>query len=207
MAREKFTPKKGKTTAPKTAPKEIQGKIKKPKKPHKFRPGTVALREIRRYQKEIDLLAPKLPFSRAVRAIVGKYCEGGLRIQGSALRALQESFEDHIIRLFENANLLAIHGKRVTVVPRDQFRAADIENRRGTWVTSSWEHFDTNRPEEDRSYEPPSYANKPKPKPSAKVTKKPSAKVTKKPSAKATGQSKKAKNSLSTGRALFPDLP
>ncbi|KAF8625029.1 hypothetical protein AX17_006943, partial [Amanita inopinata Kibby_2008] len=39
------------------------------KKPHRFRPGTVALREIRRYQKSTELLIRKLPFQRLVREI------------------------------------------------------------------------------------------------------------------------------------------
>jgi hypothetical protein len=34
------------------------------KKPHRYRPGTVALREIRRYQKSTELLIRKLPFQR-----------------------------------------------------------------------------------------------------------------------------------------------
>ncbi|KAF6775580.1 hypothetical protein AHF37_05295 [Paragonimus kellicotti] len=39
------------------------------KKPHRYRPGTVALREIRRYQKSTELLIRKLPFQRLVREI------------------------------------------------------------------------------------------------------------------------------------------
>ena len=39
------------------------------KKPHRYRPGTVALREIRKYQKSTDLLLRKLPFQRLVREI------------------------------------------------------------------------------------------------------------------------------------------
>jgi histone H3/H4 len=39
------------------------------RKPHRYRPGTVALREIRKYQKSHDLLIRKLPFQRLVREI------------------------------------------------------------------------------------------------------------------------------------------
>merc|ERR1712090_53518 len=39
------------------------------KKPHRYKPGTVALREIRRFQKSTELLIKKLPFQRLVREI------------------------------------------------------------------------------------------------------------------------------------------
>ena len=39
------------------------------KKPHRYKPGTVALREIRRYQKSTELLIRKLPFQRLVHEI------------------------------------------------------------------------------------------------------------------------------------------
>jgi histone H3 len=41
------------------------------KKPHRYKPGTVALREIRRYQKSTELLIRKLPFQRLVRFHLG----------------------------------------------------------------------------------------------------------------------------------------
>ena len=46
------------------------------KKPHRFRPGTVALREIRRYQKSTELLIRKLPFQRLVREIAQDFKVG-----------------------------------------------------------------------------------------------------------------------------------
>lgn len=58
------------------------------KKPHRFRPGTVALREIRRYQKSTELLIRKLPFQRLVREIAQDY-KTDLRFQASAIAALQ----------------------------------------------------------------------------------------------------------------------
>merc|ERR1712146_643088 len=88
------------------------------KKPHRFRPGTVALREIRRYQKTTDLLLRKLPFQRLVREIAGGF-NNNLRFQSSAVMALQEASEAYLIGLFEDTNLCAIHAKRVTIMSKD----------------------------------------------------------------------------------------
>ena len=84
------------------------------KKPHRFRPGTVALREIRRYQKSTELLIRKLPFQRLVREIAQDF-KSDLRFQSSAIGALQESVESYLVSLFEDTNLCAIHAKRVTI--------------------------------------------------------------------------------------------
>src|SRR5260221_14774255 len=81
------------------------------KKPHRYRPGTVALREIRKYQKSTDLLIPKLPFQRLVREVVQEY-NSNLRIQLAALMALQEATEAYLVSLMEDTNLCAIHAKR-----------------------------------------------------------------------------------------------
>ena len=88
------------------------------KKPHRYRPGTVALREIRRYQKSTDLLIRKLPFQRLVREVAQDY-KTDLRFQGSAVLALQEAIEGHVVSLFEDTNLCAIHAKRVTIQNKD----------------------------------------------------------------------------------------
>lgn len=77
------------------------------KKPHRFRPGTVALREIRRYQKSTDLLIRKLPFQRLVREIAAGFKED-LRFQSSAIAALQEASEAYMVGLFEDTNLCAV---------------------------------------------------------------------------------------------------
>ncbi|KAG5642541.1 hypothetical protein DXG03_002579 [Asterophora parasitica] len=84
------------------------------KKPHRFRPGTVALREIRRYQKSTELLIRKLPFQRLVREIAQDF-KTDLRFQSSAVMALQEAAEAYLVSLFEDTNLAAIHAKRVTI--------------------------------------------------------------------------------------------
>ena len=95
------------------------------KKPHRFRPGTVALREIRRYQKSTELLLRKLPFQRLVREVASEY-KSDLRFQASAIAALQEATEAYMVSLFEDSNLCAIHGKRVTVMPKDMQLAKRI---------------------------------------------------------------------------------
>ena len=95
------------------------------KKPHRFRPGTVALREIRRYQKSTELLLRKLPFQRLVREVASEY-KSDLRFQATAIAALQEATEAYMVSLFEDSNLCAIHGKRVTVMPKDMQLARRI---------------------------------------------------------------------------------
>ncbi|KAK0558266.1 histone H3.1, partial [Tilletia horrida] len=99
------------------------------KKPHRYKPGTVALREIRRYQKSTELLIRKMPFQRLVRDILGMnfgYTAPEVphyRIQSSALAALQEATEAYLVSLFEDTNLAAIHAKRVTIQPKDMILA------------------------------------------------------------------------------------
>merc|ERR1712093_486714 len=83
------------------------------KKPHRYKPGTVALREIRRYQKSTEL-----PFQRLVREIAQDF-KSDLRFQSSAIGALQESVEAYLVSLFEDTNLCAIHAKRVTIQSKD----------------------------------------------------------------------------------------
>ncbi|EJD34466.1 histone H3.2 [Auricularia subglabra TFB-10046 SS5] len=100
-----------------------------PKKPHRFRPGTVALREIRKYQKSSELLIRKLPFQRLVREVMHEY-RVGMRMQSSALNALQQAAEDYIITIFEDSNAAAIHAKRVTLQPKDMSLALRIRGER-----------------------------------------------------------------------------
>ena len=90
------------------------------RKPRRYRPGTVALREIRRYQKSSELLIRKLPFQRLVREVVSNlYPHDNLRFQSTAILALQEAAEDFLVRMFTQVNDLAIHGKRITIKPSD----------------------------------------------------------------------------------------
>jgi histone H3 len=99
------------------------------KKPHRYRPGTVALREIRRYQKSTELLIRKLPFQRLVRELAQEF-KTDLRFQSTALLALQEASEAYLVGLFEDTNLCAIHAKRVTIMPKDIQLARRIRGER-----------------------------------------------------------------------------
>lgn len=99
------------------------------KKPHRYRPGTVALREIRRYQKSTELLIRKLPFQRLVREIAQEF-KTDLRFQSSSVLALQEASEAYLVSLFEDTNLCAIHAKRVTIQPKDMQLARRIRGER-----------------------------------------------------------------------------
>ena len=99
----------------KMQPASQQGKPKV----HRYRPGTVALREIRRYQKLTELLIRKLPFQRLVREIAQDLGKMNMRFQSGAIMALQEASEAYLVRLLEDSNLCAIHTKRVTIMPKD----------------------------------------------------------------------------------------
>ena len=99
------------------------------RKKRRLRPGTGALREIRRYQKSTELLIRKLPFQRLVREIAQDF-KTDLRFQGSAVLALQEAAEAYLVGLFEDTNLCAIHAKRVTIMPKDIQLARRIRGER-----------------------------------------------------------------------------
>jgi histone H3 len=99
------------------------------KKPHRYRPGTVALREIRKYQKTTELLISRLPLERWVRDIAQDF-KTDLRFQSSSILAVQESCEAFIIGLLEDTNLCAIHAKRVTIMPKDIALARRIRGER-----------------------------------------------------------------------------
>ncbi|KAH6850216.1 putative histone H3 protein [Chaetomium sp. MPI-CAGE-AT-0009] len=110
--------------------------VPQPKK-RRYRPGTVALKEIRRYQANTDLLMLKLPFSRLVREIALQYQPSAeeLRWQSQAILALQEAAEAFLVHLFEDTNLCAIHAKRVTIMQKDIQLARRI---RGVWGGAGW---------------------------------------------------------------------
>lgn len=94
------------------------------KKPHRYRPGTVALREIRRFQKTTELLIRKAPFQRVVREITQEmFKDKDIRFQSLAVLALHEASEAYMVGMFEDTNLCALHAKRVTIMPRDIFLA------------------------------------------------------------------------------------
>ncbi|KAG8509275.1 E3 ubiquitin-protein ligase TRIM17, partial [Galemys pyrenaicus] len=125
MARTKQTARK--STGGKAPRKQLATKVARKsapatggvKKPHRYRPGTVALREIRRYQKSTELLIRKLPFQRLVREIAQDF-KTDLRFQSSAVMALQEACESYLVGLFEDTNLCAIHAKRPPPRPKER---------------------------------------------------------------------------------------
>ncbi|KAE8186398.1 hypothetical protein A4X06_0g7411 [Tilletia controversa] len=106
------------------------------KKPHRYKPGTVALREIRKYQKSTELCLRKLPFQRLVREIAQDVIRTDLRFQTGALAALQEASEAYLVSILADTNLAAIHAGRVTIRPKDMQLArrlrGDKERRGGT---------------------------------------------------------------------------
>ena len=98
------------------------------KKPHRHHPGLLAPREIHRYQQSTKSLIRRTPFNKLIKEISQEYriCPEGpgtpsvqVRFQSPALAALQEAAENFLVGLFEDVNLLAVHAKRVTVMPRD----------------------------------------------------------------------------------------
>ena len=114
---------KGRTgTPPMPAPQQ-----RGPNAARRYRPGTVALREIRKYQKSTELLIRKRPFFMLVKEIA-QGIRANLRFQSLAILALQESAEMFLVKLFEDANLCAMHAKRVTIMPRDITLARRIRN-------------------------------------------------------------------------------
>lgn len=133
MARTKQTAKKSTGKAPrkqlaaKAARKSTLPGVVATKRPHRFKAGTVALREIRKYQKTTDLLIRKLPFQRMVREVASEY-KADVRFQSSSILAIQESLENYLTGLFEDGNKCAIHAKRVTLMAKDLHLVSKIKS-------------------------------------------------------------------------------
>ena len=104
----------------------MQGRLVKP---HRYRAGTVALKDIRHYQGSTALLIRKLPFQRLVREIAQDF-KTDLRFQSAAILCLQEAAEAYLVKLFDDANLCAIHARRVTIMPKDILLARRIRGER-----------------------------------------------------------------------------
>ena len=88
------------------------------KRAHRWRPGTVALREVRKAMKGTELLVAKAPFQRLVRECAEGH-KAGLRFQSAAVAAIQEATEAYVISLLADANLAASFAGRVTCMPKD----------------------------------------------------------------------------------------
>ena len=111
----------------KTAP--AAGGMKGDRRKNRMKPGTVTLREIKKYQRTVNMLLPRASFQRLVRTITMEM-DHQLRFQSQALQALQEASEAYIVGLFEDTNLCAIHAKRVTVQKKDMDLARRIRGDR-----------------------------------------------------------------------------
>ena len=98
------------------------------KKPHRYRPGTVALCEIRQYQKSTELLCRKLPVAHLIREIAQDF-KTDLRFQASAIAALHKAMEAYLVGLFEDTNLCTIHARRVTITPQDMQLARRLRGK------------------------------------------------------------------------------
>ncbi|XP_017405365.1 histone H3-like centromeric protein cnp1 isoform X2 [Vigna angularis] len=93
---------------------QTQGKMKK-----RSKPGTAALREIRRFQRSCELLIPAAPFIRCVKQITHQFSTEVSRWTPEAVIALQEAAEECLVHLFEDGMLCAIHARRVTLMTKD----------------------------------------------------------------------------------------
>jgi histone H3 len=93
------------------------------RKPHRWHPGTVTLREIQKFQKNTDLLIRKAPFQHLVREIALKFGKSDLQMQSTAVLAFQEAVEYFMVDVFSNTNLCTMHGKHVTIMKRDMVLA------------------------------------------------------------------------------------
>jgi histone H3 len=135
MARTKQTAHKstgGKAPRLHLATKGAQAAAKKPtiavRKPHCWCPGTVALREIRKFQKNTDLLIRKAPFQHLVRVILQAISKNSdMQMQSTALLALQEATKYFMVDVFSDTNLCAMHGNQVTIKSKDLALACCIQ--------------------------------------------------------------------------------
>ena len=118
------------TTKGKKLPASQQGQKGQQKEPHRYCLGTVALLEIRRYQKSTELLIRKLPFQRLVQELAQDLGKVNIRFQSGAIMALQEASEAYLVGLLEDSNLCTVHTKQVTIMPKDIQLACHIRGER-----------------------------------------------------------------------------
>ncbi|XP_061174644.1 uncharacterized protein LOC133183751 [Saccostrea echinata] len=111
---------------------KITGGIKQPRR---WRPSLGVLLDIRRYQRTTNLLIPKMAFQRVVKSITNTNFDG-IKFQTAALHALQEACEDFVVSVFADTNLCALHGKRVTILPKDMQLALRIRGKNNSIFAS-----------------------------------------------------------------------
>ena len=100
------------------------------KKAHRFKPGTVSLREIKKFQKMGNtLLFARLPFTNLVYEIVHGF-KPKQKIAKLSAMILQYITENYIVKLLTDANLVAIHAGRFRLLPSDiDFTRSLLENK------------------------------------------------------------------------------
>lgn len=125
MARTKQIAPRKHETAAKTMAKQPKAR--------RFRPGTVALREVKRYQRSTNLLIPQVALNRLIREVtqdIGKRdTEENVRYQSAAVLALQEASEAYLVSLFETADRCRLHAGRETVITADMKLAGFLHNQ------------------------------------------------------------------------------
>ena len=117
------------------APRLVNGVLIPRGKP-RLKPGTRSLREIRKIQGTFSNLIPRSAFKR----LIGTCCrEMGVdnKFRSDALEALQEASEAMLVNVFNVANKLAIHAKRVTIKKCDLHLAIEI-------IANDWDKPSTN---------------------------------------------------------------
>lgn len=141
------------------------------RRPHRFRPGQVALMEIRRYQRRTRPIIPPSQIRRVVKCIA---TELGFRINDPAINALQIATEDYLTDIFNLAGAAATSNGRETVIEgevesavlrywesrynrKSEFKAAREELEKNFVGTTNevevWEWFDEQEEEESSKSE------------------------------------------------------
>ena len=134
MARTKHTARKDeagkkRSTFAKKQPRSQADNPPAQHQPHRYRPGMVTLRNLRKYQKSMELLIHKLPFQHLVHEILQGFGVG-FRVTPAMVMALQETAEAYLVQLLKDLNLHAIHAKRITIQPKDTQLVRQIHGER-----------------------------------------------------------------------------
>lgn len=124
----------------------VKRPIVHPPPPKRYRPGTGALREIRRFQKSVSLLIPRAPFGRLIKATQELMFAKKYRWTTEALLCAQEAAEIYLVNLLADSQLCAVHAKRVTLMPKDihlgtilfLFSPFSTENKRTKRLMVNW---------------------------------------------------------------------
>merc|ERR1711935_888090 len=115
--------------------KASKAKRDKPRAKPRYKPGTVALRDIRKYQKSGKALVPFAPFVRLAKSITSDVSSKEHTFSRNAIMALMEAATSYLTGLFEDASLCCTHANRTTVYPKDMRLALKSEERQETGRT------------------------------------------------------------------------